>query len=71
VILKCSSTGRFPGRRQRDILRGTPQVQIWDTSRVSVGAQVGSGGLYNNKSNPSKPVKVADNQVGEWNTFEF
>jgi len=52
-------------------LRGTPQVQIWDTSRVSVGAQVGSGGLYNNKSNPSKPVKVADNQVGEWNTFRI
>jgi len=33
-------------------LRGTPQVQIWDTSRVKVGAQVGSGGLYNNKINP-------------------
>jgi hypothetical protein len=24
-------------------LRGTPQVQIWDTARVDVGAQVGSG----------------------------
>ena len=24
-------------------LRGSPQVQIWDTSRVEVGAQVGSG----------------------------
>ncbi|WP_439557146.1 3-keto-disaccharide hydrolase, partial [Dyadobacter sp.] len=34
-------------------LRGTPQVQIWDTSRVDVGAQVGSGGLYNNQKNPS------------------
>ena len=32
-------------------LRGTPQVQIWDTSRVNVGAQVGSGGLYNNSVN--------------------
>jgi hypothetical protein len=50
-------------------LRGTPQVQIWDTSRVEVGAQVGSGGLYNNQKNQSKPTKVADNQVGEWNTF--
>lgn len=50
-------------------LRGSPQVQIWDTSRVEVGAQVGSGGLYNNKTNPSKPSKVADNPVGEWNTF--
>jgi hypothetical protein len=50
-------------------LRGTPQVQVWDTSRVDVGAQVGSGGLYNNQKNPSKPLKVADNPVGEWNTF--
>ncbi len=50
-------------------LRGTPQVQIWDTSRTNVGAQVGSGGLYNNKLNPSKPLKVADNKLGEWNTF--
>ncbi|WP_298648778.1 DUF1080 domain-containing protein [uncultured Proteiniphilum sp.] len=50
-------------------LRGTPQVQIWDTARVNVGAQVGSGGLYNNQQNPSKPLKVADQKVGEWNTF--
>ena len=52
-------------------LRGTPQVQIWDTSRTEVGAQVGSGGLYNNQVNPSKPVKVADNPVGDWNTFRI
>jgi len=52
-------------------LRGTPQVQIWDTSRTDVGAQVGSGGLYNNQVNPSKPLKVADNEVGEWNTFRI
>jgi HEAT repeat protein len=52
-------------------LRGTPQVQIWDTSRTSVGAQVGSGGLYNNKVHPSKPLKVADNPVGDWNTFRI
>ena len=50
-------------------LRGTPQVQIWDTARVNVGAQVGSGGLYNNQMNPSKPLKVADNKLGEWNSF--
>lgn len=50
-------------------LRGTPQVQIWDTSRVNVGAQVGSGGLYNNQVHQSKPLKVADNKLGEWNTF--
>ena len=52
-------------------LRGTPQVQIWDTSRVSVGAQVGSGGLYNNQTHESKPSQVADNAVGEWNTFHI
>ena len=34
-------------------LRGTPQVQIWDIARVNVGAQVGSGGLYNNHKNES------------------
>lgn len=50
-------------------LRGTPQVQIWDTARVNVGAQVGSGGLYNNKAHQDKPLVVADNAVGEWNTF--
>ncbi|MCK9410844.1 MAG: DUF1080 domain-containing protein [Prolixibacteraceae bacterium] len=50
-------------------LRGSPQVQIWDTSRVEVGAQVGSGGLYNNAKYRSTPLKVADNPVGEWNHF--
>jgi hypothetical protein len=50
-------------------LRGTPQIQIWDTSRVDVGAQVGSGGLYNNAKNRSTPLKVADNPVGDWNHF--
>jgi HEAT repeat protein len=48
-------------------LRGSPQVQIWDTAKWPVG----SGGLYNNKKNPSKPLKCADNPVGEWNTFRI
>jgi HEAT repeat protein len=52
-------------------LRGSPQVQIWDTSRVDVGAQVGSGGLYNNQINQAKPLMVADNPVGDWNTFRI
>jgi HEAT repeat protein len=52
-------------------LRGSPQVQIWDTSRADAGAQVGSGGLYNNQKNPSAPLSVADNPVGEWNTFRI
>ena len=50
-------------------LRGSPQVQIWDIARVRVGAQVGSGGLYNNRVHPKNPLLVADNKMGEWNTF--
>jgi HEAT repeat protein len=52
-------------------LRGSPQVQIWDTSRVEAGAQVGSGGLYNNQVHESKPLVVADNPIGDWNTFQI
>lgn len=52
-------------------LRGTPQVQIWDVSREEVGAQVGSGGLYNNANNPKDPSKVADNPLGDWNNFKI
>ncbi|MCW3119094.1 MAG: hypothetical protein JWM28_3176 [Chitinophagaceae bacterium] len=52
-------------------LRGTPQVQIWDTSRRDAGAEVGSGGLYNNATHPNKPLKLADNAIGEWNSFHI
>ena len=52
-------------------LRGSPQVQIWDLARVDAGAQVGSGGLYNNKKERSTPLVVADNPIGEWNTFHI
>ncbi|MDO5981852.1 DUF1080 domain-containing protein [Flavivirga spongiicola] len=52
-------------------LRGTPQVQIWDIARTNVGAQVGSGGLYNNQKNEKTPLTVADNPIGEWNTFRI
>jgi hypothetical protein len=45
-------------------VRGNPQIQIWDHP-------VGSGGLYNNQKNPSKPSKAADKPVGEWNTFRI
>ena len=48
-------------------LRGSPQVQIWDPNQHKVG----SGGLFNNKNNPSKPSKIADNPIGEWNTFHI
>lgn len=47
-------------------LRGSPQVQIWDAHNQW---HIGSGGLYNNKKNPSKALLIADNQIGEWNTF--
>ena len=46
-------------------LRGSPQVQIWDPALRNIG----SGGLYNNKKNPSNPSKTADKPIGEWNTF--
>ncbi|HUU38349.1 MAG TPA: DUF1080 domain-containing protein, partial [Candidatus Desulfaltia sp.] len=46
-------------------LRGSPQVQIWDPAQ----SPEGSGGLYNNKVGPSKPLCPADRPVGEWNTF--
>ncbi|TXD50043.1 DUF1080 domain-containing protein [Polaribacter sp. IC073] len=52
-------------------LRGTPQVQIWDVARTNVGAQVGSGGLYNNQTNKSIPLVVADNPINDWNTFRI
>ncbi len=48
-------------------LRGTPQVQIWDPALQNIG----SGGLYNNQKNPSKPLTTADKPVGEWNTFKI
>ncbi len=45
-------------------LRGSPQVQIWDHG-------FGSGGLYNNKQNPSRPSKKADRPPGSWNRFRI
>ena len=54
-------------------LRGNPQVQIWDrdagSAKDAAGNFVGSGGLFNNAKNPSKPIAVADKPAGEWNTF--
>ena len=46
-------------------LRGSPQVQIWDSAK----GPEGSGGLYNNQKNTGKPIVCADRPVGEWNTF--
>ncbi|MHC4204636.1 MAG: 3-keto-disaccharide hydrolase [Planctomycetota bacterium] len=60
-ILKDGDSGIY--------LRGSPQVQIWDTQRPS--AHVGSGGLYNNRIHPRNPIEVADKPVGQWNTFRI
>lgn len=51
-------------------LRGVPQVQIWDPASDSAKG-VGSGGLFNNQKNPSKPLTVADKPIGQWNTFKI
>ena len=53
-------------------LRGCPQVQIWDpteTAKFSLGADKGSGGLWNNSPGaPGKdPLVKADKPFGEWN----
>lgn len=54
-------------------VRGNPQIQIWDRAANAAldadGNFIGSGGLYNNQKNPSKPLVVADKPAGEWNTF--
>lgn len=53
-------------------LRGSPQVQSWDTKFKKYqwpGADKGSGAFWNNKTHPRFPIAHADKLVGEWNTF--
>ena len=54
-------------------VRGSPQIQIWDpyTQPAKHGSDVGSGAFYNNKTNASKPLLVADKPIGEWNRFQI
>lgn len=60
-------------------LRGTPQVQIWDSNQVfdpkkpTRKPHLGSGGLFNNtEGNPGRhPLVVADKPFGEWNQFRI
>lgn len=58
-------------------LRGTPQVQIWDTTKEGGkwdrNADKGSGGLFNNsKDAPGQlPLVHADKPFGEWNQFRI
>ena len=51
-------------------------MQIWDFTEPSyarIGADKGSGGLWNNSpGNAGKdPLTVADNPIGQWNTFRI
>ncbi len=56
-------------------LRGSPQVQIWDTTKAGgkweIGADKGSGGLWNNEQYERFPSQVADRPFGEWNRLEI
>lgn len=57
-------------------LRGTPQVQIWDStdeSKFKIGADKGSGGLWNNSpgAKGKDPRELADKPFGQWNSFRI
>ena len=61
-------------------LRGSPQIQIWDTTKAGkkwdIGADRGSGGLYNNpkeeaETNGKHPLVHADKPFGEWNSLKI
>ncbi|HEX9794877.1 MAG TPA: DUF1080 domain-containing protein [Planctomycetota bacterium] len=56
-------------------LRGTPQVQIWDTTEAggkwNIGADKGSGGLWNNQTHPRMPLVHADLPFGAWNQLRI
>ncbi len=53
-------------------LRGSPQVQIWDSEHEPYfrsGADKGSGSLWNNQIHPRFPLVKADRPAGQWNTL--
>ncbi|MEX0725174.1 MAG: DUF1080 domain-containing protein [Planctomycetaceae bacterium] len=55
-------------------LRGSPQVQIWDTEHEPSfvnGADKGSGSLWNNQTHERFPKVKADKPVEEWNSFHI
>lgn len=60
-------------------LRGTPQVQIWDSNqkfnpeRPTRRPHLGSGGLFNNSPGAQgrDPLVLADRPFGEWNHFRI
>ncbi|MCC9658878.1 3-keto-disaccharide hydrolase [Rhodopirellula halodulae] len=57
-------------------LKGTPQVQIWDSTdegKFSLGANLGSGALWNNSPGAAgkDPLVKADKPFGEWNSVRI
>ena len=60
-------------------LRGTPQVQIWDSNQVYDSKKptrkphLGSGGLFNNSPGAvgRHPLVLADKPFGQWNQFRI
>ncbi len=56
-------------------LKATPQVQIWDTTEAGgkwdIGADKGSGGLWNNQRYARHPLVLADRPFGEWNAVRI
>ena len=56
-------------------LRANPQVQIWDFTQAGkkwkLGADKGSGGLWNNKKNSRWPAVLADKPFGLWNRMKI
>ncbi len=57
-------------------LKANPQVQIWDSteaSKFSIGADKGSGGLWNNSLGAAgkDPSELTDRPFGEWNSFRI
>jgi len=56
-----------PGGDSGIYIRGVPQVQIWDPNQHPEG----SGGLFNNKKHPNKPLRRADKPVGQWNRLRI
>jgi hypothetical protein len=57
-------------------MRGTPQIQIWDSTeeaKFKLGGNLGSGGLWNNSPGTAgkDPSALMDKPFGEWNSFKI
>jgi len=60
-------------------LRGTPQVQIWDSNQIfdpknpTRKPHLGSGGLFNNTPGNAgrDPLALVDRPFGQWNDFRI